>query len=563
MLIRYVLFMVLIIPFLRVPGLPAEEAPAKSSPAPLGSADKPAVKIIPEPDLENPRATVLLGGVELFTVGGFKSISAQERAEKISERIQQFADDTSIPLSALEVKETEYYSNFVAGKKFLFTILDSDAQAEGLPRTVLVQGLMIKIPPILQEYRADRTPQKILWSWIHATLSTVVFLLLLWLFLRTVQKLLTWLNSKIAHINIRSLSFIRADWIIRILMLAGKALRMMGVIWLVILYLELVLSIFPWTRPLAYNLMSYLLVPLRALGNGFVGQLPNLLILVVLFYLTYLVNRFIRFVFREVEEGKAVIPGFYPDWARPTGNIVRVLVMIFAAIVAFPYIPGSSSPAFQGISIFLGVLLSLGSSSAVANLVAGIILTYMRAFKVGDFIQIGDSRGVVIASSLLVTRVRTIKMEDIVIPNSMILSAHVNNFSTPGKEQKLLLYSQVTIGYDTPWRQVEALLLEAAHKTRGILRDPAPFVLQTSLDDFYVTYQLNAATDNPNNMHFTYSELHANIQDTFNEYGVQIMSPNYMFDRSVKTYVPREQWYAPPAQPPASPGQNDPLKSGE
>ncbi|MDH5275865.1 MAG: mechanosensitive ion channel family protein, partial [Gammaproteobacteria bacterium] len=201
------------------------------------------------------------------------------------------------------------------------------------------------------------------------------------------------------------------------------------------------------------------------------------------------------------------------------------------AVVIFPYLPGSGSPAFQGVSIFLGVLFSLGSTSAIANVVAGLVLTYMRPFRNGDRVKIADTVGDVLERDLLVVRVRTIKNVDVTIPNSMVLSNHIINFSACARDPGLILHSSVTIGYDAPWRQVHDLLTAAASRTPGIEKEPAPFVLQTALDDFYVRYELNATTSTPNRMAEIYSELHANIQDAFNEAGVEIMSPHYVAAR--------------------------------
>jgi small-conductance mechanosensitive channel len=206
---------------------------------------------------------------------------------------------------------------------------------------------------------------------------------------------------------------------------------------------------------------------------------------------------------------------------------VRFIILAFAFTVAFPYIPGSRSEAFKGVSIFLGILFSLGSTSAIANVVAGLSITYMRAYKIGDRVRIGDTVGDVIDRSLLVTHILTVKNEDVTVPNSMVLNAHIVNYSARAKEEGLILHTSVTIGYDVPWRTVHELLVEAARKTPDLLAEPKPFVLQTALNDFYVTYELNAHTDKPREMVNSYSALHRNIQDSFNEAGVEIMSPHY------------------------------------
>jgi small-conductance mechanosensitive channel len=210
-------------------------------------------------------------------------------------------------------------------------------------------------------------------------------------------------------------------------------------------------------------------------------------------------------------------------------------------VVIFPYLPGSSSPVFQGVSVFLGILISLGSSSAISNAVAGLVITYMRPFRIGDRIRIGEVTGDVIEKSLLVTRVKTIKNEEITIPNSQVLTSHTVNYSMANDNEGLIIHTTVTIGYDAPWRQVHELLISAAMKTGGISREPAPFVFQTALNDFYVAYQINAYTKEPSRMAVILSDLHKNIQDAFNDAGVEIMSPHY---RSVRdgntTAIPPE-----------------------
>ncbi len=257
--------------------------------------------------------------------------------------------------------------------------------------------------------------------------------------------------------------------------------------------------------------------------------------------LSHFFLRFLRFLAKEVEEGKLQLPGFYPDWARPTYTLLRVFVIAFTFILIFPYLPFSDSPVFRGVSVFLGLLLSLGSTSAIGNIVAGLVITYMRPFKLGDRIRIGD----VVEKTLLVTRLRTIKNEDVTIPNSAILNGNTVNYSSSAQDKGLIINTAITLGYDVPWRQVEELLVKAALNCQGLKHNPAPFVLQTALDDFYVHYQLNAYTDQPQKMVLIYSQLHANIQDVFNEAGLEILSPHYRAARDGKARaVPPE--YLPP-----------------
>jgi small-conductance mechanosensitive channel len=318
-----------------------------------------------------------------------------------------------------------------------------------------------------------------------------------------------------------------------------------AVLVLLYFYLPLVFSFFPWTRGLATTLFGYIVSPLKVVWLAFVSYLPNVFFIGVILFVTHYIIKFIRLIFTEIGKGTITFPGFYRDWAGPTYKIIRFLVIAFAIVVILPYLPGSGSDAFKGVSVFFGVLFSLGSASSIANIVAGVVLTYMRAFDVGDRVKIADTIGDVVEKTLLATRIRTIKNVDITIPNAMVLGSHIINFSSSAQNRGLILHTGVTIGYDVPWKKVHELLINVARSTQNILAEPAPFVLQTSLDDFYVSYELNAYTDKPNIMAKIYSELHQNIQDKFNEAGIEIMSPHYsaMRDGNMTTipesYLPK------------------------
>jgi small-conductance mechanosensitive channel len=305
-----------------------------------------------------------------------------------------------------------------------------------------------------------------------------------------------------------------------------------AVFWLVVLalvqaYGTLVLRFFPTTKYTSYQITNWLFSQLAAFGKVVINYIPNLILVVFICLVTSYFIKLNEHIFGEIRDRRFAIRGFYPDWAEPTAKLVRVLIIAGAAVVAFPYLPGSESPAFKGISVFLGVLLSLGSTSAMAHGVAGTILTYMRAFQVGDFVRIGNDVGDVVEKTLLVTRIRTQKNEIVTIPNGTVLGGVVVNYSAEAKNEGLIFHTTVTIGYTAPWRQVHELLISAALATEDILHDPPPFVLQTALNDFYVVYELNVYTDKPRNMLDAYSVLHQNIQDKFNEAGVEINSPHY------------------------------------
>jgi small-conductance mechanosensitive channel len=317
------------------------------------------------------------------------------------------------------------------------------------------------------------------------------------------------------------------------------------------LFLEYVLALFPQTRPIAWNLGNWVLEPLGTMWTSFAATIPSLIFLAILFLVVRILVKLIHRFFDAVDEGRLVFDRFERDWAIPTYKLVRLLVVAFAVVVAYPYVPGSNSDAFKGVSLFLGVAFSLGSSSFLSNMIAGYSMNYRRLFKVGDRVKIGDVNGEVTAVRLRVTHVRTIRNEEVTIPNSVILNAHVVNYSALARSKGLVLMATVGIGYETPWRQVEAMLLEAARRTPGLLPEPAPFIRQQALGDFAVTYALCAYTDQPMKMEAIYTDLYHNVLDVFNEYGVQIMTPAYRGDPEIPKVVPRDQWYMAPAKPDA------------
>jgi small-conductance mechanosensitive channel len=312
--------------------------------------------------------------------------------------------------------------------------------------------------------------------------------------------------------------------------------------------LDFALLQFPGTRGFAVGLLDLILDPLARMGKGVVSSIPSLVFLALLVLVTRYVLKTLHLMFGAIEQGAVKLKGFDRDWTWPTYRIVRLLVLAFAVVVAFPYIPGSSSEAFKGVSLFLGIIFSLGSTSIIANIIAGYSMTYRRAFRVGDRIKVDDIVGEVTEARLQVTHVRSLKNEEVVIPNSVILNSAVVNYSTLAASKGLILHTTVGIGYETPWRQVEAMLLMAAERTPRLLKEPPPFVLQTSLGDFAITYELNAYTDRPGEMGPIYGEMHRNILDVFNEYGVAIMTPAYEGDPEQPKLVPKDRWYEAPAK---------------
>jgi small-conductance mechanosensitive channel len=294
---------------------------------------------------------------------------------------------------------------------------------------------------------------------------------------------------------------------------------------------------------------------LLTIGTGIIGYIPSLLFLVVLGIVARFGLRMLRLYFGALERGAVSLPNFEPEWSLATYKIIRVVVIAIVLVMAYPYLPGAGSDALQGLSVFAGLLISLGASSSVSNVIAGYITTFGRVLRVGDLIEVGGVRGVVTQIRLLTVRLRTIRNEEVTIPNAVLQNSSVINFSALSRDGGLILQTEVGINYEVPWRQVHAMLLEAARRTPDLLAEPAPFVLQRSLGDFAVVYQLNVYKAKAEELVQSYSALHQNILDVFNEYGVQIMTPAYEGDPEIPKVVARERWYAEPAAPQAAPGR--------
>jgi small-conductance mechanosensitive channel len=520
----------------------------------------------PQPEVTAPaQVPVTVGERTLFTVRSrLFSFSPEERARAISERLDRIYRDSSIPIESIQVQEEEGSVEITAGDVIIMTVTEQDAQAAGRPRLALAQEYAQMIRDTVAQLRAEFDWRVVALGLVWASLTTAVFFSLIFglgrLLSLLVRKLHSWRGTRIRSIRIQKLELMPAHRLTSALIGILKLAHVFALLTLTYFYISIVFNFFPWTRGYARVLIEYVLGPVRFVASAMAAYLPNLFFIAVILIVTYYVMKLVKFFFREVGRGTLELPGFYPDWAMPTYKISRILIIAFAAVVMFPYLPGSQSPAFQGISIFLGLLFSLGSTSAIANMVAGTVLTYTRAFHAGDRVKIGEAQGDVIERTLLVTRIRTIKNEDISIPNALVLNSQVTNFSSSAKEYGLILHTTVTIGYDAPWRHVHQLLVSAAEATGGILKDPKPFVLQTSLDDFYVSYQLNAYTDQPAVMVRTYSELHQNIQDGFNEAGVEIMSPHYGALRDGNRAALPTDYLPPKYKAPSwriSPGESD------
>ena len=368
---------------------------------------------------------------------------------------------------------------------------------------------------------------------------TILIIVVFFLFIKYVNKLFRFINLKlyklkdtyIKDVKIKQLKLLDANNLLHFAIIALKGVKVVFILFCLYFVFPIILGLFPWTKGLSEQLFGYVLDPLESIIMSIIGYIPNLIIIIIIIAVAKYFIQFLKYLTNEIKLERLLLPNFYPEWAKPTFNIIRFLVYAFVVVLVFPYLPYSDSDIFQGVSIFLGVLVSLGSSTAIANIVSGLVITYMRPFQIGDRIMIDNVTGDVIQKTLLVTRIRTQKNEDVTVPNSKILSSHSTNYTTASKDLGLILHTTVTIGYDVPQEKVKELLISAASKSDGVDKDRDPFVLQTSLEDFYISYQINAYTKQSHRMAAIYSDIHRNILDEFNNAGVEILSPHYRAER--------------------------------
>jgi small-conductance mechanosensitive channel len=513
------------------------------------------------PETEIATAPVTLDGITLFSVRGVSSLPAGARAGLISERIRSVAANPAIAAESIRTADSGEFTRIVAGDVTLMGVLEADANIEQISRATLADVHVDQIRRAVLAYRAARSPEALRRGVINAVLATVMLVAIIVaviVFFRWIDRALDRrLHAKIQSVQIQSLELIRGERIRSVLRSVLVAWRTIVVLAVALLYIGYVLAQFPWTRGLSQNMTSLALGPLKVMAGGFVARIPSLVFLVVLYFVVRVILRLIRMFFDAVGDGTVKLARFDQDWADPTYKIVRLAVIAFALVVAYPYIPGSGSAAFSGISVFIGVLFSLGSSSAISNIIAGYMLRYRRALKVGERVKIGDAFGDVIDTGLQATHLRSVKNEEITIANSEVLSTEIINYSSLARTEGLILHTEVGIGYDTPWRQVEAMLLAAAERTPGLSKERRPFVRQKHLGDFAVTYEVNGYCHDAQAMHQIYTDLHRNILDVFNEHGIQIMTPAYEGDPEQPKIVPQKDWYTSPASPPTTSASPD------
>lgn len=469
----------------------------------------------------------------------------QQRAESISFEVTELGKRFNLHPDSLYIENSDIVSDLMYNDKVIASFTDQDGLWENCTREQLVSGkrhiIVDKLKSMKEEHSLVQLGKRILYFVLVLVGQFFLFKLTNWLFRKLRVRIQKLKDTKLKPISIQDYELLDTQKQVNLLVFLANLLRYAFMILQLLFTVPLLFSIFPQTKGFTYQLFSYIWNPVKSILHGVIDYIPNLFTIFVIWLAVKYLVRLVHYLANEIQSERLQIRGFYSDWAIPTFHIVRFLLYAFMIAMVYPYLPGSQSGVFQGISVFVGLIVSLGSSTVIGNVMAGLVITYMRPFKLGDRIQLNETTGNVIEKTPLVTRIRTTKNEVVIIPNSFIMSSHTVNYSASAREYGLIIHSEVTIGYDAPWRKVHQLLIEAALNTPGVTDDPRPFVLETSLSDWYPVYQVNAYIREADRLGEIYSNLHQNIQDVFNAAGIEIMSPHYMAMRDGnETTIPKD-----------------------
>lgn len=501
---------------------------------------------------------VIVEGDTLFYLyaknGGY---SAMQRAEMEAHSIDQLGRKMKLQPDSVYLETNETSTDLMYGNKVITTITDQDAMWTGSSRQELAEHhkevVTAKLRKMKREHSLLQWGKRILYFLLVVAGQYFLFRLTKWLYRKVRVRIIKLKDTKLKPVQIQNYELLDTGKQVQVILFLANIARWIVMGLQLLISIPLLFSIFPHTKSFAFKILSYAWNPIKAIGLDVVHYIPNLFTITIICVAVHYLIKLIRYLATEVQAERLKLGSFYADWAMPTYHIVRFLLYAFMIAMIYPYLPGAKSGVFQGISVFVGLIVSLGSSTVIGNIIAGMVITYMRSFKVGDRIKLNDTTGNVIEKTPLVIRVRTPKNEIVTIPNSFMMSSQTVNYSNSARVYGLIIHSEVTIGYDAPWRKVHELLIDAALNTPGVQEAPPPFVLQTSLSDFYPVYQVNAYINDVDKTALIYSNLHQNIQDRFNDAGIEILSPHYNSIRDGnETTIPKDDLRPKPTQPATS-----------
>ena len=457
-------------------------------------------------------------------------MSPQERAKSFGERIDKILS-VHDP-GKVSKKQLPEGTVIMIGKTEVILITPGDVPVFGETTDEVVKRAVKNLTLGVEEVKEGRSLRVLLWAGIYTLLATIIFAFIVWVihrFRKVLWRLLEKFEKKwVGKLNVGGFSL--AETLISITEWLVKISAWSVTLFAAYSWITYSLRQFPQTRVWGESLGSHLFVGAKTVGVATIGLLPDLFVVIVIIIFTRFLARMLKTFFNAIEEKRLSVVWIDPEVAKPTCRISVIVLWIFALIMAYPYLPGSGSDAFKGVSVLLGVMLSLGSTSIVNQAAGGLVLVYSRAFRPGEFIAVGKTEGVVTSLGILATKIRTADRELVSIPNAVMVTDKATNYTRLAGGKGVILNATVTIGYSTPWRKVHEFLILASKRTPGLVQNPPPVVRQTALSDFYVVYHLSVVAEKPEMRGQTLSALHANIQDVFNEQGEQIMSPHYVSD---------------------------------
>ena len=464
--------------------------------------------------------------------------AAKSKIYEVGKRLTMFVD-------SLYVFDSEVSSDVMVGEDVLLSVTDLDALWMGMERVELAETyrevISKKVDQLHETYGLQQKLQSLGWVALIIAVQVLLIWFIVWLFRRWKFSVTRKLLGRIKSVVIKNYPLLDTHRLGVAIIFIFNLVRLLLILLVVLVGLGFMFSFFPETKTVTYTVVGFIWNPLSDILKSVVAYLPNLFKIIVIIICFHYLLKLVRYFANEVASGRLKINGFYADWAMPTHTLLRVLLYSFMLVMIWPLLPNSDSEIFQGVSVFSGVVVSLGSTSVVGNVMSGLVMTYMRPFRIGDFIRFGDTEGEVIEKSMLVTRIRTRKNDIVTIPNSNMMSSQTSNYTFSAQRYGIIVHTKITIGYDEPWKKIESLLVQAAENTDGIKRHPKPFVRITALDDFYVEYEINGITDRAKTLSTVYSALHQQILDTMHGAGVEIMSPHIEARRdNLPVQIPKE-----------------------
>lgn len=500
---------------------------------------------------------LIVEGDTLFTLYAKRGgANPKDRAEKAKEMILFLGKKLTMNVDSVYIFESDYVTDIMSDDKVIIEFTDQDGLWQNTSREELAKQYLPVISNKIKQLQNEYGLEVKIKGLLLFLLVIVVQIALIYLTNKLFRKLKLYIvklaQTKLKLVAIKDYEFLDTHRQRRILTFIANILKYILILIQLMISISILFSIFPETEKITYLLLSYIWIPAKDIFFSIVKYVPNIFKITLIYIVFKYIIRGLKYVANEIATEKLKITSFYPDWAYPTYYIVRFLLYSFMIILIWPLLPSSESPVFQGVSVFIGLIISLGSTTVIGNLMAGLVITYMRPFRIGDQIKLNETTGSVMEKTPFVTRIRTPKNEIVTIPNSFILSSQTVNYSMSARDYGIIVNSILTVGYEVPWKQVQQLLIEAALKTNGVVSDPKPFVLVKELADFYCCYQINAYTHEDQSLPRIYSELHRNIIDRFNEAGVEIMSPHFYSRRDGNDVMMPPEYKKPKENPSGS-----------